>query len=62
MPNGWRSRSYVQVFYFDAVIFYQANNIFEIMEIYENIHESVVENSYKNLPGQNPPLMVTAVR
>ena len=44
------------------VTFKQAVNIFELVEIYENIYEGVVEPSYKKLIEQLLTVMVTSVQ
>ena len=33
--------------------------MFERMEISESIYKGIVENSYKNLPGKTPTVLVT---
>ena len=46
MPNGWIRKDYVQGFGFEAVHFKKSINMFERMEISENIYEGVVERYY----------------
>ena len=50
----------VKGFNCESITFYSFINIFECMKIAESIYESVVETSYKNLPGKIPTVLVTS--
>ena len=47
ISNGWSRQAYYLGLYFKAVIFKQAINMFDNMEIPESIYEGVVQTSYK---------------
>ena len=46
MPNIWSKQAYVQGFDCRSILFIEAVNIFERMEIAESIYEDVVEPPY----------------
>ena len=55
MNNSWSKHAYVQGFDCEYIIFLNAVNMFERMKIADSIYKSVVEPSYKNLPGRRQP-------
>ena len=61
IQNGWVRQAYVQRLNFESVAFKKSINMFERMEIDENIYEGVLETHYKNKLVKNPPVTVTSL-
>ena len=56
IPNICSKQAYVQGFDCETISFKKAVNMFELMEIAENIYEGVVTPSYKrNYSGRSQP-------
>ena len=59
MPNMWSKQAYVQGFDCESILFKNAVNVSDRMEIAESIYKGVVELSYKNLHGMIPTVLIT---
>ena len=57
MPNSWSKQLHVQVSVCESIIFNKTVYIFKRMEIAEYIYKGVYKTSYKNLPGNTPPVL-----
>ena len=61
MPNSWSMKAYMQGFDFESIAL-KAVKGFQSMEISSSIYEGAVEPSYKNLLGQMPAVLASAVK